>query len=156
MERRAIMVYPKKFRHEMKYVVNEMDIIILRNRLKHIMKIDTNANASGRYVIGSIYFDDWKDSAFYEKVNGESQRSKFRIRAYNHYNSYIMLEQKSKHNGMTQKASTILTLEEFNNIMDGKIHFLSDSKNQLSREFYNTLSLNRLKPCQFVEYTREP
>ena len=61
-----------KYRHEYKCYINIGDYYILRSRLKHIMELDKHAGEDGQYSIRSIYFDDLKDSALFEKnIRGE-------------------------------------------------------------------------------------
>ena len=85
----------KKYRHELKYLVDERDLILLENRLKTVMKTDRHCE-NGVYEIRSVYFDDYKDSALNQNLMGISPRFKYRIRIYNGEKSYIRLEKKIK------------------------------------------------------------
>ena len=58
------------------------------------MKKDTNADSRGDYHIRSLYFDDYNDSALFEKQSGILKRKKYRIRIYNLSDSVIKLEKK--------------------------------------------------------------
>ena len=73
----------KIFRHELKYFINFQDYFTLSNKLKVLMKRDDNSNEKGDYHIRSLYFDDYEDSALYEKQSGILRRKKYRIRIYN-------------------------------------------------------------------------
>ena len=84
----------KKFRHELKYGIGYLQYLELRNRLRAVMRTDANTNVDGRYLVRSVYFDNYEDKALREKINGISEREKFRIRYYNDDLSYIMLEKK--------------------------------------------------------------
>lgn len=72
-----------RFRHELKYSIGYFDYISLRSGLGCIMQRDRNANTDGKYTIRSIYFDNYRDKALKEKINGIAKREKFRIRYYN-------------------------------------------------------------------------
>ena len=73
----------EKFRHELKYRIGCAQYIELRNRLRTVMRSDVHTDVDGRYLIRSIYFDNYMDKALREKIDGVSRREKFRIRYYN-------------------------------------------------------------------------
>ena len=53
----------------------------------------------------SLYFDDARDSALREKLDGVGSRQKFRLRLYNSDPSLIKLEKKIKRNGLCSKLT---------------------------------------------------
>lgn len=61
-----------------------------------VMRTDANTNVDGRYLVRSVYFDNYEDKALREKINGISEREKFRIRYHNDDLSYIVLEKRSR------------------------------------------------------------
>ena len=79
------------YRHELKYQIGPADYHALRQRLRAVMKCDPHTGADGLYTIRSVYFDNYKDKALREKVDGVQRREKFRIRYYNDDFSFIML-----------------------------------------------------------------
>ena len=84
------------YRHEYKYLISRADAELLKLRLPHIMERDTHSGDSGRYTIRSLYFDDFANTAYYEKVDGVAQRAKYRIRFYDYDSSLIKLEKKNE------------------------------------------------------------
>ena len=151
-----IIEYPAiKYRHELKHKIHAGEAIILSSRLKTFMRLDPNANEKGSYFIHSLYFDTPDDKALKEKLNGNLQREKFRIRYYNDNLEFIRLEKKIKHNGLCAKRSTRLTKEETQAIIDGKIEFLLTSKDPLKIEFYSKLKGELLRPSVIVSYERK-
>ncbi len=66
------------------------------------MERDPHARPDGTYTVHSLYFDDWRDTALREKIDGLPRREKFRIRYYNGDLSFIRLEKKSKVRGLLQ------------------------------------------------------
>lgn len=84
-----------KPRHEWKHEITAADRLILASRLSAVARRDSHGQ-NGRYEIRSLYFDDPKDTALREKIDGVSRREKFRIRYYGGDASYICLEKKSK------------------------------------------------------------
>ena len=107
------MVSEAKYRHEFKYYINAWDRELLSRRLGTVMTRDPHTMADGRYVIRSLYFDNFTDTALFEKVNGVNPRAKFRIRIYNGDDSFISLEKKVKRDEFTQKLQARITREEY-------------------------------------------
>ena len=91
-----------KFRHEWKHEINYSDMLALRSRLQAVMVMDSHT-INGKYEIRSLYFDNLQDKALLEKLNGVNMREKFRVRYYNVDPSFILLEKKSKMNGLCHK-----------------------------------------------------
>lgn len=145
-----------EFRHELKHNINYSDYLSLRSRLKSVAKLDEHVGEDGTYFIRSLYFDNLYDKALREKIDGVNNREKFRIRFYNMDESRILLEKKSKMNGLCNKLSTKLTKEDTIHILEGNIDFLLASKEPLKLEFYAKLNNQLLKPKTIVDYVREP
>ena len=97
-----------KFRHEWKHEINGLDMYMLRPRLRAVMELDAHAK-DGKYDVRSLYFDNWQDKALMEKINGINFREKFRLRCYNGNTSFILLEKKSKINGLCKKEQQRLS-----------------------------------------------
>lgn len=144
-----------KLRHEIKHYINVSDYLTIKNRLKHIASLDSNADENGEYRIRSVYFDDYNDKVLTEKLIGLNYRDKFRIRIYNNNNDLIRLEKKSKINGLCMKMMSILTVEEYTKILKGDIDFLKNSFNPLYNELYVRMNSERWKPKTVVDYIRE-
>ena len=82
------------------------------------MELDSHTpKESGRYLIHSLYFDDYKDMSIYTVESGLSNRYKWRIRYYGDDLSYIVLEKKEKLEGRCYKKSCKITVEEYNKIV---------------------------------------
>ena len=144
-----------KFRHEWKHVINAADRIIIRQRLQAVARSDAHA-VDGKYLIRSLYFDDLRDSALREKIDGVDNREKFRIRYYNGDTSLIHLEKKCKIHGLCRKFSAGLTKDEAQSIVDGTIDWMKDCDRPLVQELYTKMKNQGLKPKTIVDYTREP
>ena len=79
----------KGLRHEYKFLISRADAELLKLRLPHIMERDTHSGDKGQYTIRSLYFDDFSNSAYYEKMDGVSERAKYRIRFYDYDSSLV-------------------------------------------------------------------
>lgn len=146
----------KKYRHELKYLVSEGQIALLKNRINHLLPLDKHVGDSGKYIIRSLYFDDYYNRCFYENENGTDPREKFRIRIYNYSSERISLECKRKERGKTLKTSCLLTEEQTRMLMAGKV--IPDVGNQPEplRKLTMEMLLHRMRPVVIVEYERIP
>ena len=112
-------------------------------------------NKNGKYHIRSLYFDDAKDTAFKDKINGVNMREKFRLRYYDDDVSYIRLEKKSKINGLCNKTATVLTVWETQKILSGDLEWMMESDVPLVRELYLKVTTKGLCPKTIVDYQRD-
>ena len=144
------------YRHELKYQISKADHYALRQRLKNVMKRDPHTRQDGLYVIRSVYFDNFRDKALREKIDGVPLREKFRIRYYNDDLSFITLEKKIKHNDLCMKIDARITNEEYRKILLSPGVWMLDHKDPLVRELYCKMKTQQLKPRVLVSYVREP
>lgn len=145
-----------KYRHELKYEISVYQIECLRSRIQSIMSIDEHVGENGQYNIRSIYFDDYKNTCYYENENGTSPREKFRIRIYNKSSKEINLELKRKERGKTYKESCLLTKPQCDAILNGQRISYRDDYPAILKKFYLQQQNKLLKPKVIVEYEREP
>lgn len=144
------------FRHELKYRISYAQYIELRSRLRTVMQSDEHTSADGRYLIRSIYFDNYMDKALREKVQGIPMREKFRIRYYNDDFSYLTLEKKIKDNTLCRKVDVQITEEECRKLLEGEITWMRDHPAPLVQELYTKMRSQLLCPRVLVSYMREP
>lgn len=144
-----------QFRHEIKHGISNLDMLILRQRLRAVMVPDSHAK-DGQYEIRSLYFDNLDDKALREKLDGVSVREKYRIRLYDHDHSAIRLERKFKCGGLGYKESAALTQEQARQIVSGDIRWMVDETDEVLLGFYARLRNQGLGAKVIVDYTREP
>lgn len=142
----------KKYRHELKYLVDERDLVLLESKLKNIMKLDAHCE-NGVYEIRSVYFDDFWDSALGQNLQGISPRAKYRIRIYDADSSYIQLEKKIKNHDMTRKESCRLSLEECERLIKGH-YVIKQTDDELLKEFKAYAIQRHVTPKVIVSYER--
>lgn len=145
-----------EFRHELKYTLNFLDYMEIRQRLRAVFPADEHTNEKGEYFIRSLYFDNPEDKALREKLDGVNKREKFRLRYYNFDVSQIQLEKKSKINGLCNKRQSTVSKEQVQNLLDGKLDWMSQSGDELLTELYSKINSQQLRPKTIVDYTREP
>lgn len=140
------------YRSELKFVVDEKMLQTTKRKLDLILDRDKN-QIDESYRIRSVYFDDHFDQSYYENDAGVEERQKFRIRVYDKPKNFIRLEIKEKLKGKNHKISCSITIEQFNQIMDGSLRFDPNFPRALAI-FYIQISLNNLKPVVIIEYER--
>lgn len=145
-----------QFRHEYKHYLNYADYLSVRGRLRAVMQPDEHVSEKGFYRIRSLYFDNASDKALLEKINGISEREKFRIRCYDFDYDFIRLEKKVKKGGLGYKLSAPLTCEQTERILKGDTVWMRNSQDALLVELYEKMKFQGLRPKTVVDYTREP
>ncbi len=143
------------YRHELKFEISQMEKDVLAKELGLVMASDAHA-VDGCYMIRSLYFDDWANSAYEEKQAGVNSRKKYRIRIYDYSDSVIKLERKRKEGQYIYKEAESLTKEETQAVMAGNYEILANRKEALCRDFYLECKTRGLKPKVIVDYDREP
>ncbi len=141
-------------RHEWKHHIDTAGLLALRARLWAVLQRDPHA-LGGSYQVRSLYFDNLADKALREKLESVNHREKFRLRFYNGDLSLLMLEKKTKTNGLCGKAQTPLTVEEARALLEGRHQELGASSPLLG-ELRRKMGSQGLRPKAIVEYIREP
>lgn len=145
----------RKYRHEIKYVINYNQAVILKQRLSLLMPLDNfRFNEDGSYYIKSLYFDDIDNSSYFEKLDGMLYRTKYRIRTYNNSDEKIYLERKMKHNNLTSKDKELISQDIYSKIINGKIEEIESQKDSLLERFLLDMQIKKLKPSVIVCYKR--
>ncbi len=144
------------FRHELKYKIGYLQYMELKNRLKSVMQSDAHAGSDGKYLIRSIYFDNYLDKALREKTDGVPWREKFRIRYYNDDFSYIILEKKIKNHAICMKLDAEISEKECRDLLEGRILWMREHSSVLVQELYTKMHYHLLRPRVLVSYIREP
>ncbi len=141
------------YRHELKFIVSDMELKIIEYRLKPLMHMDIHQNGDS-YAIRSLYFDDRYNSCLKENESGLNNRSKYRIRIYNANSQLIKLEKKQKCNSMTRKRVSTISSADCLTYMAGKTAPLCTQASDLQKEFYAVVKGNGYIPVTIVEYIR--
>lgn len=144
------------YRNEIKHIIGLGDKAAICANMRAIARSDEHTDEHGRYLIRSLYFDSPTNAALRQKIDGVSEREKFRIRLYNHDSSFIKLEKKVKRGGLGYKVTAPLTAEEAQRIVDGDIEWLPKSGRALLTELYSKMQSQMLRPKTIVDYERTP
>lgn len=144
----------RKYRNEIKFIINKDSAEILKHKLSLIMDLDQNSTEDNSYLIRSLYFDDINSTAYYEKMDGVEYRKKYRIRIYNNDTNFIRLECKYKHENKTSKDQILIDKNICDRIIDGSIKNLKIEEENLLTKFIIDSKLNNLVPSIIVDYKR--
>ena len=138
-------------RYELKFLLSNYAADLIEKRLATVMDADRHADGRGGYFIRSLYFDDQHWTAYRDKLSGVEKRAKYRIRFYNHDDSFLSFEKKEKIRDMTRKTGVRIdrALAE-RMITNGDIGGRGDD---LLREFA-ALYRGGLRPRVLVDYDR--
>ena len=146
----------KGLRHEYKYLISRADAELLKLRLPHIMQRDPHAGETGRYTIRSLYFDDVDAAAYYEKMDGIDNRTKYRIRFYNYDSSVLKLEKKEKLGNLTRKTAQTITKNDARALEYALSQGCPDHPLGLTEELRLACLGRGLRPKVLVDYDRTP
>lgn len=143
------------FRNEWKHEINVADMMVLKQRLSAVMKPDKHA-VNGTYFIRSLYFDDLYDTALREKIDGVNMRDKYRLRYYNGDTSFIVLERKSKINGLCSKKSIRISQHDAALLSENRVLSVTELNDPEVQKMYAEIQSKGLRPKTIVDYTRIP
>lgn len=144
-----------KYRHELKYYMNQYQYEIVRRQLRGLLRQDRHAGATGDYHIRSLYFDDIDNKALHDKLGGIRDREKYRIRIYNRSDEVIHLEKKIKRGDFIAKVKEPLTREMYDRLLAGDCEALNVPDKPLLIEVYYEMKNKLLRPRVIVDYERE-
>ncbi|MGM0890464.1 MAG: polyphosphate polymerase domain-containing protein [Bacillota bacterium] len=142
-------------RQELKHGITYIEYMLLKNKLRHVMKLDPNAGPNGKYLIRSCYFDNINNKILNEKKEGYLNRDKYRVRIYGKSADVVNLERKSKRNNLTFKSKCKTSKEEFEKMRIGDIEWMKEDDRELIRDLYIEMTQYQLKPMTVVDYQRE-
>ncbi|MBZ5751609.1 MULTISPECIES: polyphosphate polymerase domain-containing protein [Metabacillus] len=142
-------------RKELKHAISIAEYLVLRSKLLHFMKRDSNAGTNGKYFIRSTYFDNFDNKILNEKKEGYLNRDKYRVRIYGKSDGVINLERKSKRNNLTFKSKCRITREEFEKMRIGDILWMEEDERALLRDLFFEMHYYQIKPKTVVDYERE-
>ncbi|NLX83153.1 MAG: polyphosphate polymerase domain-containing protein [Clostridiales bacterium] len=146
---------PPSVRHELKFYINAAQYEVLSRTLRALLSIDKHADEHGNYHIRSLYFDSIFDDALHEKIAGNQNRNKYRIRIYNCSDSFIRMECKSKYGNYIAKRQANISRDLCEQLMTGDPSGLENTSSGLLREVFREMRLNLLRPVVIVDYIRE-
>lgn len=144
------------YRHEFKYLISREGAELLKCRLPHFMQRDPHAGPTGQYTIRSLYFDDPNFGAFYEKVSGVDNRTKYRIRCYDYKANLFRLEKKEKRGELTRKTGQTIRASDVMALQKNPRERCPKTTEGLIEELRLHCLQNGTGPMVLVDYDRTP
>ena len=142
-------------RHELKYFINEAQYLVLSGILDQVLQRDPNGDEYNEYHIRSLYFDTAFDTALYDKIDGDPNRDKYRIRIYNFSDRVIKMECKTKVGNLISKRSQNIPRLLCEQLMAGDPTGLETTRSGLLNDVFREMTINLLHPVVIVDYVRE-
>lgn len=148
----------KDSRFELKYRIHYTDFLRIRNALTIYMKKDRYTRAAGGkgYLVRSLYFDSDDFTSYHEKMNGNGERLKLRIRSYSTgmgKGMPVKAELKIRQGNLVIKKTTCVTDLEYMEFM--RSGHWSNHDDPVLVEFESNFFGKSLKPKVLIEYLRE-
>jgi len=145
-------------RYESKFRIDPKQYFKFKNGLYPFLKMDffTLKAPKNRYHVRSLYFDTSDYHIYFEKIGGNCDRTKFRIRTYSDVIADkldIRVEMKLRRGDLTEKYGAYIGIEECQHFLKTR-HWLNNDHPVLM-EFERQVLLRDLKPKLLVEYSRE-
>jgi len=142
-------------RHELKFQLNPGEYLHLSRLLDSLLQRDPNGDAYNEYRIRSLYYDTLFDDALREKLSGEGERKKYRIRIYKNSDRFIRLECKQKVGNYTSKESVTIPRDLADQLIACDTRGLLETAHPLLHRMYAEITTKRLHPVVLVDYVRE-
>ena len=150
-------------RLESKYLIDRTTRTALTRDLQAFMRPDSHAGPGGSYRVRSLYFDTAYYMAYRQKMAGEAQRHKLRIRAYGDDPSqtpFVRLEVKSRYLSYIYKVVVDVSRQEYQEIECAfKRRIMPPSHlwagNGMSKEFFRLKQQYNFEPKILIEYRRQ-
>ena len=145
-------------RFELKYRLTHFQFLKMRNAIQPYMVRDpyTSRQANMRYIVRSLYFDTLDYRLFHQKMSGDSDRAKFRLRTYplgSEYMRFVRVEMKLRQGDYSIKKSVFVDMDEYHHFMTTR-HWL-EIENPITEAFERQSLRQSLQPVVLVEYERE-
>ncbi len=145
------------WRFELKYRINRIQYSKAKIALLPHMKSDfyTMGNEKNRYLVRSLYFDTYEYALYHEKMSGDRDRIKFRLRTYQRElnDALIKVEMKVRMANAMEKLVEKVSAEEYCYFI--KTKRWPEHNSPVLNEFERYIHLKALKPQVLVEYERE-
>jgi hypothetical protein len=154
------MTYSQRF--EKKYLLNLKQYLYLKTYFLNFFKLD-NFCKNGNYIVSSLYYDTKELKFYYEKEDGEKNRTKIRLRTYQNSKglnlqgeNMVNLEIKKRINQNVFKKRSLLNesvCKKF--IQSPNFEFIQNYKTNALVEAAYISTINSLIPKIVVIYDRE-
>jgi SPX domain protein involved in polyphosphate accumulation len=147
-------------RYELKYIIHASQIDGIVADILHQMSPDAHGDASGSYVISSLYYDSPELHMLHSKIIGTRYRRKLRVRVYGGVDDgsprMAMVEIKQRLNRTTQKRRVVAPLDEALRICEARSSLTWDdvTDRAVADEIRSLVLALGLRPACTISYRR--
>lgn len=146
------------WRFEYKYRLTPQQYFQIKAAIRPFVHPDifTVATDIKKYIVRSLYFDTADMRSFQEKIDGNCDRTKLRIRTYSctlQTSKDFRVEMKARKGISVEKRNTFITIDFYQKFMRSNHWPINDDPVLI--EFERYLHLKSLKPQILIEYERE-
>jgi len=146
------------WRFEYKYRLTPFQYHQVKAAIRPYMRVDpyTRRAPKRRYLVRSLYFDTTDFRAYQEKVNGDCDRTKLRIRTYSasrDETASVRVELKARKGIAMEKHNTFVDMQDYEYFIHNNHWPVNDDP--VLCEFERYVHLKTLFPQVIVEYQRE-
>lgn len=138
-------------RTEDKYLLDRADYESLSRLFQSLLQKDRG----GKYWIRSVYFDNPYNQDWTDKMIGENQRKKIRLRIYSRDAEWVKLEIKNKIGKSSRKETVNITRQDALRMLEGDFDGLLKYHNDTANRVYAYSKSDILRPVNTVDYSRE-
>lgn len=143
-------------RKELKYYISYKEYVTLSNLLRKTLQQDKhNQKHLGGYFIRSLYFDNFNNKAFEDKMAGIEERFKYRLRIYDTNAKWVKFEIKNKSNDVVMKETASISREDANEIQNMNYEVMLKYNNPILHKAYVEFKKSQYYPVVLVDYLRE-
>lgn len=145
------------WRFELKYRISYFQYYQIKSEIQKYMKKDHYSlqGKDGTYLVRSLYFDTYNYSSYHEKMSGDADRIKFRLRTYSgEYSESVKIraELKVRWANSMEKFTSFVNGSDYNYFMKHRTWNIS---NPVLDEFSRYVHLRDLIPQILIQYNRE-
>lgn len=145
-------------RFEVKYRIDQIQYLQIKHAIRPFVIADsyTRNHSAGKYFVRSLYYDSYDYRFYHEKMNGDHERLKLRLRTYTkdiEKCDAVRVELKVRHSNSMVKHSHWVGIKEYLKFIETR-HW-QDSSNKILSEFERVIHLLDLSPKVLIEYFRD-
>lgn len=118
------------------------------------MLLPDKYNNPDSYMIRSVYFDDYSETAYYDKINGVDYRIKLRLRIYPPNYENVKLELKEKKGGVQQKHTLLINRHDAEALIHKEYDIALENKNIKKILLENSIPIHSMRPVVMNQYRR--
>ncbi len=146
------------WRFELKYRITNLQYQKMKIALLPQMKMDfyTKKAKENRYLVRSLYYDTYDYNLYHQKMDGDSDRIKFRLRTYSKQveeDTIIRVEMKVRQANAMDKLTELVSFADYKYFLKKK-HWPA-SNSLVLEEFERYLHMKTLMPQVLIDYQRE-